>query len=182
MQPAVPVPQGCRTNAILIRGLRSASLTSIYELSANVPPNSHPPKGPREKATMRLDLTAASATREPLHRDGCQPAIDRAYLARYTLGNLALEIEVLNLFAGQAPITLAELANAASEKAWRDAAHTLKGSARAVGAWKVAEGAEWAEALAPGQTEKRRRALASLAQALDEAIGYIAELEPEADM
>ena len=100
--------------------------------------------------------------------------IDRVHLARYTLGNLALEIEILDLFAMQAPETLAQLSSARTEKAWRDAAHTLKGSARAVGATKVGECAERAEALKAGASEiARRGAIEALRGALDEAKQYI---------
>ena len=103
--------------------------------------------------------------------------IDRAHLARYTLGNLALELEVLDLFAGQAPMTLAQLAAARSEKAWRDAAHTLKGSARAVGAARIALLAEDAERLpAPPEGLARLRVIAAISDALDEAGSYIESL------
>ena len=105
------------------------------------------------------------------------PPIDRVHLARYTLGNLALEIEVLGLFADQAPATLRTLAAARTDKAWRDAAHTLKGSARAVGAFRVAASAEAAERLAFSVSAGTRlAAVASIADALDEACLYIAGL------
>jgi HPt (histidine-containing phosphotransfer) domain-containing protein len=47
----------------------------------------------------------------------------------------------------EAPRYLAQLQSAASHKAWIEAAHTLKGSARAVGAWAIAECALAAEAV-----------------------------------
>ncbi|MEZ5855759.1 MAG: Hpt domain-containing protein [Hyphomicrobiaceae bacterium] len=72
--------------------------------------------------------------------------IDHAYLSRYTMGNSELEAEVLDLFVDQAPEYMMQMRNAATDKAWRDAAHTLKGSARAVGALEVAKCAEEAEA------------------------------------
>lgn len=106
-----------------------------------------------------------------------QTPIDRVHLARYTFGSLPLELEVLGLFADQAPKTLGELAGAPTDKAWRDAAHTLKGSARAVGAWRIAEVAERAEALETIVDHRARaRAVATLAEALDEAIRYIGSL------
>ena len=98
--------------------------------------------------------------------------IDHAHLARYTMGNRALEIEVLQLFAGQAPSTLRDLETADGPKAWHMAAHTLKGSARAVGAGRVAVAAEAAEAAGiadPG----RRQTIARLKAALDDAVAYI---------
>lgn len=74
--------------------------------------------------------------------------LDRDHLARYTLGDAALEREVLDLFVGQLPQTLAALQTSADPCAWKLAAHTLKGSARAVGAWQLADAAERAEDLA----------------------------------
>ncbi len=108
-------------------------------------------------------------------------AIDRAYLARFTLGNAALESEVLQLFADQVPRYLQALRKARSRKAWRDAAHTIKGSALAVGAWRLARFAEMAEgvdvevemALSEGH---RDDAVAAVATAGEEACRYIARL------
>ncbi|MBN9246850.1 MAG: Hpt domain-containing protein, partial [Hyphomicrobium sp.] len=73
--------------------------------------------------------------------------IDLAHLRRYTLGDKALEDEVLRLFLAQLPETLAALRTAATERDWKIAAHTLKGSSRAVGAWRIASLAQEAEAL-----------------------------------
>lgn len=71
--------------------------------------------------------------------------VDIKHLRRYTLGDQALEKEVLELFLGQLPETIASLSGATTEKEWRVAAHTLKGSGRAVGAWRIARLAEQAE-------------------------------------
>jgi HPt (histidine-containing phosphotransfer) domain-containing protein len=72
-------------------------------------------------------------------------AIDLRHLARYTLGDPALEAEVLGLFAAQLADTIDALKEACCERAWSTAAHTLKGSARVVGAWRLAQLAEQAE-------------------------------------
>ncbi len=101
--------------------------------------------------------------------------IDHAHLGRYTMGLRDLEIEVLNLFAGQAPTTLSSLRDADSEKAWHMAAHTLKGSARAVGAWSLATLAEDAERA--GHASPDRGDLVSRLQAaLEVTTRYIAGL------
>ena len=71
--------------------------------------------------------------------------IDLKHLRRYTMGNIELEKEILELFLGQLPETIRSLREAASERDWHVAAHTLKGSGRAVGAWRVARLAEHAE-------------------------------------
>lgn len=73
--------------------------------------------------------------------------IDWTHLSRFTLNDKALEHEVLGLFAMDAPRYLAKMIAARGRKDWIEAAHTLKGSARAVGAWSVAECAEAAESL-----------------------------------
>lgn len=74
-------------------------------------------------------------------------AIDLTHLRRYTLGDRRLEFEVLKLFIDQVPVTLAALQQAATDRDWIRAAHTLKGSARAVGAWQLANIAERMERL-----------------------------------
>src|SRR5712672_2093540 len=67
--------------------------------------------------------------------------IDIAHLKRMTLGDAGLEREVLAMFAGQAVRLIEALPADAAE-----IAHTLNGSARAIGAFKVAEAAEGFEA------------------------------------
>src|SRR5260370_8858128 len=70
--------------------------------------------------------------------------IDIAHLKRMTLGDAGLEREVLAMFAGQAVRLIEVLAALPADAA--DIAHTLNGSARAIGAFKVAEAAEAFEA------------------------------------
>ena len=71
--------------------------------------------------------------------------IDIEHLARMTLGDAGLEREVLAMFAGQAVRLGGILATLPSGA---DAlVHTLKGSARAVGAFRVADAAECLEAV-----------------------------------
>lgn len=121
-----------------------------------------------------MNATLQSAATAHTEHTRLPPPIDRAHLARYTMGNVHLETEVLGLFATQAPEYLNLLQRSRSAKDWRDAAHTLKGSARAVGAWHVAQSAEDAEALhASSDKLARLAALARIADALDEACGYI---------
>lgn len=73
--------------------------------------------------------------------------LDLKHLRRYTLGDRSLEQEVLTLYIEQTPISIDALRTAQSDKAWYDAAHALKGSSRAVGAWGMARLAEQAERL-----------------------------------
>jgi HPt (histidine-containing phosphotransfer) domain-containing protein len=103
--------------------------------------------------------------------------IDHAYLARFTLGNTTLEHEVLELFADHAPTYLLRLMAATSDRAWYEAAHTLKGSARAVGARQVGALAEEAERI-KGFSDPEARAVSidALSAALGDARQYIADL------
>lgn len=101
--------------------------------------------------------------------------IDHVHLGRYTMGNRALELEVLELFAGQAPSTFAELAAAGTPKTWYVAAHTLKGSARAVGAFGLATAAEQAEK-APHDDPRRAELLKRVEELLAVTCSYIAGL------
>jgi HPt (histidine-containing phosphotransfer) domain-containing protein len=89
------------------------------------------------------------------------------HLGRYTLGDKTLEKEILGLFLTQMPDLLASLRKAQSEREWKMAAHSLKGAARAIGAWQMASAAEDAERIdfAPG----RQDACASATQRMEEA-------------
>jgi HPt (histidine-containing phosphotransfer) domain-containing protein len=77
--------------------------------------------------------TAADRDRKPA-------AIDENQLGRMTLGDRRLEREVLELFVRQTTIMLDRIADAEALAA--AAAHTLKGSARGIGAWRMARAAE----------------------------------------
>jgi len=71
--------------------------------------------------------------------------IDFAHLRRMTLGDDALEREVLKLFSAQAANLAGMLASLPGDAG--ALAHTLKGSARAIGAFGVADAAARLEAL-----------------------------------
>jgi HPt (histidine-containing phosphotransfer) domain-containing protein len=76
--------------------------------------------------------------------------IDDHHLARMTLGDRSLEREVLEIFARQTALTLNRVAGAEPARA-AAAAHTLKGSARGIGAWRVALAAERLEQAAASE-------------------------------
>ena len=71
-------------------------------------------------------------------------AIDRSHLRQMTMDDATLARDVLALFDRQASIMLRRLpmANAAEQG---EMAHALKGSARGIGAWKVADAAALVE-------------------------------------
>jgi HPt (histidine-containing phosphotransfer) domain-containing protein len=103
--------------------------------------------------------------------------LDIFHLRRFTLGDRRLELEILNLFIEQTPRTIAALEGARSDRDWANAAHTLKGSARAVGAWRLAKIAEGAERLSGvADTEARDKVLCNLQKAAAEARSHIAAL------
>lgn len=91
--------------------------------------------------------TAAGSDRKPT-------VIDQNHLGRMTLGDRRLEREVLELFLRQTTIMLDRIAGAkpplVAAAAHTLAAHTLKGSARGIGAWRVARAAELLEHAAGG--------------------------------
>ncbi len=68
-------------------------------------------------------------------------AIDEDHLSRMTLGDRRLEREVLEIFLRQTTIMLERIVDAEPALA-AAAAHTLLGSARGIGAWRVARAAE----------------------------------------
>jgi HPt (histidine-containing phosphotransfer) domain-containing protein len=98
--------------------------------------------------------------------------IDLVHLARTTLGDRSLEREVLQLFDRQATLLIQRMRVAASGGVM-PLAHTLKGSARGIGAWRVARAAEAVE-VAEGRDLKG--AVDRLAAAAEEARALIAEL------
>ena len=100
-----------------------------------------------------------------------QVTIDEVHLQRMTLGDRSLEREVLKIFARQTILTLERIAGVGPARA-AAAAHTLKGSARGIGAWRVAQAAERLEqAAAAGEGDERamRAAVAELEAASFEA-------------
>jgi HPt (histidine-containing phosphotransfer) domain-containing protein len=75
--------------------------------------------------------------------------IDEPHLSRMTMGDRDLEREVLELFLRQS-VLMIERIETAEPKLAAAAAHTLKGSARGIGAWRVATAAESVEEAAAG--------------------------------
>ena len=76
--------------------------------------------------------------------------VDLAHLSRYTGGDLELNAEVLKLFVGQAEQLIARLRihlDRADAKGWHDVTHSLKGAARGIGAFELADIAAAAEPL-----------------------------------
>jgi HPt (histidine-containing phosphotransfer) domain-containing protein len=124
---------------------------------------------------------AAFRTNDPLSAPGAlaraeKPSpIDLVHLARQTMGDRALEAELLALFDRQAAQIAEQLGSAPAGPESANLAHKLKGSARAVGATAVAAAAEHYEhgaragLLRPADAEK-------LVAAVAEARAFMKEL------
>ena len=121
-------------------------------------------------------MASNSAAACPGRSDRRPKPIDRGHLARFTRGDLALEREVLELVRVQLPLSLARLQAAASGAEWRDAAHTIKGSAAAIGAWRLARAAEQAETVDFAGPGRRQRALGRVRAAAGDLLRHIARL------
>ena len=94
------------------------------------------------------------------------------HLSRMTLGELSLQREVLALFDRQADMLLPRIRQGAPAMA-AASAHTLKGSAVGIGAFKVARAAEEVEQARDAQIGA---AVDTLAAVLEEAKAEIARL------
>ncbi|WP_342361477.1 Hpt domain-containing protein [Terrarubrum flagellatum] len=100
--------------------------------------------------------------------------LDLVHLARQTAGDRVLEREVLGLFRDQTVRMLAAMAMAVRNgRQARDAAHTLKGAARGVGAFRVADLAEIVETAGD---ESIASAVADLSAAAEDARNLIDRL------
>lgn len=95
--------------------------------------------------------------------------VDLVHLARQTMGDKELEVEILSLFARQARAALLEMT--AGDLPPATVAHRIKGAAGAVGAFKVAGIAGEIEA---GQTDAA--SLARFGAAVIEAENFINKL------
>ncbi len=128
-------------------------------------------------AELRVDDFACESMTPPPRRD--DPTVDLVHLSRQTLGDDALETELLSLFERQAGQFAARLSApmAPKDRKWRaDLAHTLKGSARAIGASGVGHAAEAYEtALREGDEDANRHWL-SLSREISAARKEIAHL------
>jgi len=110
---------------------------------------------------------------------GCQEPLDLDHLRRVTFGDRALACEVLQIFAQQSAMLCERIAaDNADPKSVAALVHRLKGSARGVGAWRVAEAAETLEGATGGQTGFPV-GLATLVAALEEAQAFIRALPTE---
>jgi len=93
-----------------------------------------------------------------------EPPIDVEHLKRMTLGERSVEFQVLEMFDRQAELVLGRIRKAGPTEI-ANLAHTLTGSARGIGAWRVAGAAEALERAAAQNHE-----LAPVLETLDCAV------------
>jgi len=124
-------------------------------------------------AARRIIASRHALPATPAH----EPVIELDVLGRFTLGNRALEVEVLNLFADHLPVTLA-LLDPTNAESWKYATHTLKGAARSVGATRLATAAAAAE---HAPVDKRPDHAAALEAAAQAAVDFVRAFAALAD-
>ena len=94
--------------------------------------------------------------------------VDYAHLKIQAVEDLGVMREVLELFLVHTEQVLEQLSVASDEKTWNQLTHTLKGSARGVGAFAFADAAAAAE-----RATLDKSAIAALKTAFDAARDYI---------
>lgn len=104
------------------------------------------------------------------------PLLDDAHLATATFDDAALANELLGLFEGQCDALAPVIAGESGPLQTRiDAAHTLKGGARAIGACRVADAAERVETGLREQGALLREEWARLESAMQATRSVIAQ-------
>lgn len=105
--------------------------------------------------------------------------LDLVHLSRQTAGDRHLEREVLAIFRRQAKQVLFQLEAMQDPRNRLEIAHALNGSAKGVGAWRVATAAQALEAAAR-EGRPAGEHVAILAECISEVVDEIDELLTEA--
>ena len=99
------------------------------------------------------------------------------HLAQYTANDAGLECELLGLFKDQAVLQFENIQSADCRDDWEMAVHTLKGSARSIGAEQVATLATGLENVGfAGVTDEKQTATKKLKQAVAVCVAAIETL------
>ncbi len=121
-------------------------------------------------------MTQSAALAMPMPSIMLHPRpVDLVHLALQTQGNKDLETEVLRLFLHQSTVQIARISSATTSQACFEAAHKLKGSARAIGASGVADCAEAVE-IAATTGQDVIGPLTDLSRAVDIANHFIIDI------
>jgi HPt (histidine-containing phosphotransfer) domain-containing protein len=129
----------------------------------------------RDTTTCEHASLGCLAARD-LDLDRTASVLDLGHLRVYTLGPGDFEREIVGLFLTELSKSLSALDRAATPDAWHMAAHSLKGSALGVGAWRLAGAAREAEVARHSTTERRQSALARISKAAADVRVEIARL------
>ena len=110
--------------------------------------------------------------------------IDFDHLNQYVSGDPDLTREVFGLFRNQVEMWGKGLTADAEDEVWTSVTHSLKGSARAVGAMGLAEACETAEALIGSDRRPGAREVAvqTLEQRIEQVLSEIVRWEYKDDM
>ena len=110
--------------------------------------------------------------------------IDFEHLNKYVGGDADLTREVFGLFRNQVEMWGRGLTAEADDDMWSNVTHSLKGSARAVGAMELAEACEKAEALVGDDRRPGAREVAveTLEHRIEKVLGEIVRWEYQDDM
>jgi len=100
--------------------------------------------------------------------------VDLDHLAKYTLGDAALERDFADAFGESCELYLPALEAAQSAHAWKQAAHGLKGAARGIGAFALGDLCEAAEQASAGDDAVRSDLVARIAAAAGAARAFLA--------
>lgn len=112
---------------------------------------------------LKQDVIAAQ-----IQQGVCKP-VDLVHLSNQTMGDQALEAEVLGIFASQSQIYMNLLHTSGDKVVLHRAAHSLKGAARGIGAFSLANKAEFIE-------HNPTACKQELAQELNRALEYVADI------
>lgn len=105
-----------------------------------------------------------------------EPApVDLDHLARYTGGDAAINREILTLFVEQSSATVAQLPSVRDVKTWHHLVHSLKGAARGIGAFALADVAAEAEPLDPAAQRTEADAILPRLKARTDAVQAFVE-------
>lgn len=95
---------------------------------------------------------------------------DQAHFDHMTGGDAALQREIALLFRAQIAAWTQLLQAGAN---WREAVHTMKGSARGIGLWQLAEACELAERVTDGDAAALDAAFAAVRSELDASLAAL---------
>lgn len=114
---------------------------------------------------------------KPAGEEPDKAVLDLEHLDHHTFNDSCLRNELLTMFASQVVEQQKLLAGCEEHGDWLVATHTMKGSARAVGAWTICDVAEILESLPESSwLQDKRTELAVLGEAVQDCLAAIEKL------